>query len=364
MDPTPVQLSHVILALCREHRFALAGICRPDPSHWADQLRDWLAANKHGEMDYLADLADTRLNPASWLPGTRSIIVVADQYALRGDSNPPIPGHGRIARYAQGRDYHKIIKDRLHAISDALREQHPGHEFTAFVDTAPIPERELAARAGLGWIGKHTLLIHPRLGSSLLLGGILTTLDLEPPTDQIPEPDRCGTCTRCIDACPTQAITPYSVNASRCISYLTIERRSPVEREWWPKITDWVYGCDICQDVCPHNSVRPDSAEVGHVLAPYLPQRRTFDLADMLHWQEPDRRRAFAKTAMWRATLVMMKRNALVAAANAIREGHADHLRAHIEHVAWNPNEPGDVRDFAREVLSSLPRHRCDFETR
>jgi epoxyqueuosine reductase len=352
----PSQLSRTVLEMCREHGFAAAGVCSAAPSTRGESLRAWLAAGQHGDMDYLADEVETRIDFASWLAGTRSVIVVADQYSVRGDVQGPHAGTGRMARYAQGRDYHKVIKDRLHAISDALRERHPGSKFAAFVDTAPIPERELAARAGLGWIGKHTLLIHPRLGSYLLLGGILTTLDLAPAGNPPPEPDHCGSCTRCIDACPTRAITPYAVDARRCISYLTIERRSPVEPEWWTTMGDWVYGCDVCQEVCPHNSVRPAWVDVGVVREAYRPQRRGFDLVEMLRWDEGDRRRAFARTAMWRATLSMMKRNALVAAANAVRNGGTPALRASIEDVAWNAREPEEVRAFAREILHSLPR--------
>ncbi len=307
-------------------------------------------------MEYLADEVETRINFASWLPGARSVIVVADQYAVRGEKRTPRSGTGRVARYAQGRDYHKVMKDRLHAISDALRDHHRGSAFLAFVDTAPIPERELAARAGLGWIGKHTLLIHPRLGSYLLLGGILTTLELSPVDGQTPEPDHCGTCTRCIDACPTGAITPYAVDARRCISYLTIERRSPVEPAWWAKMGDWVYGCDVCQEVCPHNSARPASADVGVVRDAYRPEREGFDLREMLRWDEADRRRAFARTAMWRATLSMMKRNALAAAANAVRGGQGAGLRTRIEDVAWNAREPVEVREMARALLADLAR--------
>ena len=155
--------------------------------------------------------------PRALLEGAGAAIVVADLYAARGqNADAPLdPGRGRIARYARGRDYHVTIKRRLHRLCDELRADHAGAEFRAFTDTAPVPERELAGRAGLGWIGKHTLLIDPRLGSYLLLGGVLTTLEIEPPATQTPVADHCGTCTRCVDACPTDAITPYTVDASR-----------------------------------------------------------------------------------------------------------------------------------------------------
>jgi epoxyqueuosine reductase len=244
--------------------------------------------------------------------------VVADLVRAR-DQPPaePEPGTGRVARYAQGRDYHTVIKKRLHKLCDELRERHPDDQFRAFVDTAPVMERDLALRAGLGWIGKHTLLINPRVGSHLLLGGVLTTLPFERPA---PEPDHCGACTRCIDACPTSAITPYSVDARRCISYLTIEHRSEIDPDLANKTDDWIFGCDICQDVCPHNSPRPKGVDVGEPNPAYEPQRERFDLLEVLGWTEDDRRRAVQGSSMKRAKLEMFKRNARAARCNESSE--------------------------------------------
>ncbi|MCA9312475.1 MAG: tRNA epoxyqueuosine(34) reductase QueG, partial [Phycisphaerales bacterium] len=251
----PDQVGKRMLQLCRDERFALAGVCPARPSDHPEALRAWLAAGRHGSMSWLADHTDVRLDPRLLLEDARSVVMVADQYARRdgaSTTHEDLPaGHGRVARYARGDDYHVIMKRRLHRICDLLREEHPEHAFRAFVDTAPILEREHAARAGLGWIGKHTLLIHPRRGSYLFLGGIITTLSLEAPVHQRVEPDRCGTCTRCIDACPTEAIVPYSVDASKCIAYLTIERREDIEPRFHEAIDDMIFGCDICQEVCP-----------------------------------------------------------------------------------------------------------------
>src|SRR5262249_20142541 len=147
---------------------------------------------------------------------------------------------------------------------DSLRERFPAEQFRAFVDTAPVMEREHAARAGLGWIGKHTLIIHPRLGSYMLLGGVLTTMDIPAPAAQRRVTDHCGTCTRCIDACPTAAITPYSVDATRCISYLTIEHRGEIDPALHEGIGDWLFGCDVCQEVCPHNGGRDQTPGTKH----------------------------------------------------------------------------------------------------
>jgi epoxyqueuosine reductase len=322
MNAIPFQLGEQVIAMCRDLGFAEAGVCNAGPinKERADAYRRWIAEGKHGEMHYLAENLDKRLNPAELMPGggARSVIMVADQYHTRGQQSAPAPpGSGRIARYAHGDDYHDVMKKRLHALCDRLRAEHPGHEFRAFVDTAPVHERELAQRAGLGWIGKNTLLINPRKGSWLFLAGVLTTLELEPPPTQRGaasggEPDHCGTCTRCIDACPTGAITPYSVDARKCISYLTIERRSetPLPKELTTKIGEWIYGCDICQEVCPHNSPRPEHVKVGEMNPAYTPRRTSFDLLEVLGWTEEDRRRALKGSAMKRAKLEMWKRNA------------------------------------------------------
>lgn len=320
MSLTPSQLGQQMIEHCRGLGFAEAGIASADPidTARADAYRAWIAAGKHGEMHYLAENLEKRFNPCELMPGARSVVMVADQYQARGHTPAPTPsGHGRVARYAQGDDYHDAMKKRLHVLCDALRTEHPAHEFRAFVDTAPVHERELALRAGLGWIGKNTLLINPRKGSWLFLGGVLTTLELAPPPTQRGiasggEPDHCGTCTRCIDACPTNAITPYSVDARKCISYLTIERRtdSPLAPELAARIREWVYGCDVCQEVCPHNSPRTEGVDVGEMNPAYTPRRTSFDLLEVLGWTEEDRRRALKGSAMKRAKLEMWKRNA------------------------------------------------------
>ena len=295
--------------------FALAGIASVEPSAWSDELTDWLAQHKHGEMAWLDRNTDLRKNPEQLIDDARSVLMVADLYASRRDNTdePLQIGQGRIARYARGKDYHKSMKKRLMGLADQLRVDHPDAGFKVFVDTAPVLERELAHRAGLGWTGKHTLLIHPQAGSYMLLGGIVTTLKIAKPESQRVEPDHCGTCTRCIDACPTNAITPYSVDARRCISYLTIEHRTPIDTELEPKIGDWIYGCDICQEVCPHNSPRDDAAKANPV---YNSDRDRFDLLEVIGWNEEDRRVAFVGSAMKRAKLDMMQRNARIVAKN------------------------------------------------
>lgn len=315
-----------IVALAQDLGFVLAGVCEagPIPADRARAFEQWLAQGRHGEMGYLAQHTQVRIDPRLLLEGARSIIMVADQYASRND--PPDlskPGTGRVARYARGDDYHVVMKKRLHALCDALATRYTGIASRAFVDTAPVLEREHAERAGLGWIGKHTLLIHPRKGSYLFLGGIITTLDIALPKRQKHFEDHCGTCTRCIDACPTDAITPYKVDATRCISYLTIEHRGPIDAQFHKAIGDWVYGCDICQEVCPHNSPRSGKIGVMQANPAYAPREALdaskghgLDLLAMLSWTEDERRELTKRSAMKRAKLDMLRRNAAICLGN------------------------------------------------
>jgi len=354
----PQEAAAEVLRRCSELGFALSGIAPVRPSEWQEHLRRWLAAGRHGEMAYLAEELAIRAEPARVFDGARSFIVVADQYARRGDdeSVPPMSS-GRIARYARGKNYHDVVKRRLHALADGLREVFPGSDFRSCVDTVPILERELAVLAGLGWVGKNTMVIHPRLGSYFVLGVVATNLELQPASTTMP--DHCGTCTRCIDACPTDAITPYSVDGSKCVSYLTIERRGQIPRELHKGIGSWLFGCDVCQEVCPHNSARGDDTEVGRVFDAYRPVRSTFDLLSVLNWQEDDRRSAFAGSAMKRVTLAMIRRNALIAAGNAVRGMSGEDtarsaLIARLRDIASDDGESELVRLTALEVTRGL----------
>ncbi len=406
--PTPRELTAEILDRCRTLGFAAAGVCAVEPSRYAAEVRAWLSDGKHGSMDFMEEFVDQRLDPARVLEGGRWMIMVADLYTPRDRSeDAPLPErHARLARYARGRDYHEVIKRRLHRLSDELRGTYAGSEFRSFTDTAPVTEREHAARAGLGWIAKNTMLIHPRLGSYFVIGGVLTTMELEQPQDQRVSADHCGTCTRCIDACPTRAITPYKVDGSRCISYLTIEHRGEIEPGFFGPMGKWLYGCDICQEVCPHNSTRsPEIQGIGDDPAPpvrkeggwgtegvgkgeaggtpapldrvdglrqdragvgtkakrhpdYTPRWDSLDVLNVLNWDEEGRRAAFTTSAMKRATLEMMKRNALIVAANVLRENPdtpaARALESRVRQASEDPSEPELVRRTAREVLRSL----------
>ncbi len=356
MNKSPQQLGETVVARCRELGFAAAGICKPGPIDHAQELLAWLAAGKNGSMAWFAENIRHRLDPSGLLNGCMSMIVVADLYARRGDDPQTLPPDaGRIARYAQGRDYHRTIKQRLKKLTRGLDREWPGHRFRPMVDVMPIHEREVAARAGIGWVGKHTLIIHPRLGSWFMLGCVLTTMDLAPPTPS-PEPDHCGTCTRCIDACPTGAITPYSVDASRCISYLTIERREAVPPEFHAAMGDWLYGCDICQGVCPHNS--PSSRETESQVHPsYTAAHGALDLLQVLGWSEQEFEARFLGTAVRRVTLAMLKRNAIIVAGNLLAkmpESQAGPLAARLREIAGNADEAPLVRVTAIDVSRRL----------
>ncbi len=353
-QPDAEELGRRVAAMCIDAGFDRAGIATLEPLDTAGHLQSWLGAGKHGEMDWLADTAQKRLHPGSLLEGATAAVMVADHYHRPGDADdcggPPM--HGRVARYARTDDYHRRLKKRLMAVCDALKAEFPGSRSRVFADTAPVAERELARRAGLGWTGKHTLAIDPENGSWFVLGGFLTTLDVRAPATQPVVTDHCGTCTRCIDACPTGAISPYSVDASRCVSYLTIEHGSEISPELAGGIGDWFAGCDVCQEVCPHNRPRES-------LAPRSPAgaREGFDLLDVLGWDEATRRARFAGSALKRISLAQAHRNAAINVANLLRSGQLDAarkraLRAAIERLAWNAQASELARSTARQALA------------
>jgi epoxyqueuosine reductase len=253
--------SDVVRRLAQECGFELAGVARAEPV--ADDFgryETWVAEGMAGEMRYLTDRrAEVRRDPRNLLAGARSVICVGKLY---NRAVPPVPeGHAVISRYAWGRDYHYVLRDALEQLARKLAAIEP-HDWKICVDTAPLLERSYARQAGLGWIGRNTCLINEPLGSWFFLGELITTLDLEPGS---PPPDRCGTCTRCIEACPTQAIVPkgeeWTLDARRCISYLNIELRGPIPEEFHAAFGPRVFGCDICQEVCPWNSRAPETSD-------------------------------------------------------------------------------------------------------
>ncbi len=320
---SPEDISDRIRRLGRGVGFDLVGIAPVRPSQRAAYYRDWLARGHHGQMAYLARNQGLRTDPAGLLPNAQSIVCVALSYQRQtptrtadsaSDSTTAVHGPtGRVARYAQGADYHRLLREMLERLESEMRREIPTpFEARPFVDTGPLLEREIAAAAGIGWIGKNTLLLHRKLGSYLLLGELMTTLAAA--THEI-ETDHCGTCTRCLDACPTQAFpAPYQMDASRCISYLTIEQRGEWSAAAGRAIGDWVYGCDICQEVCPHNAHAPAGTH-AELCAARLPAR--LPLIPLTQLRAGDYRRMTRDSATSRATQAMWKRNAAQALRNA-----------------------------------------------
>ncbi len=245
----PVSLSEAVKARAHELGFLACGITHPGPTAHADRLDAWLAKGYAGTMRYLHRQAARRKDPRGIVPEARAVVVVLDNY-YTGDGTDETAAP-RIARYARGRDYHRATGQRLDQLAEFLRASGARLSRT-FVDAGPVPERELAQRAGLGWIGKNTMLIRPDAGSFFFIGSVFTDLPLE--VDESFELDRCGSCTRCLDACPTDAfVEPRLLDATRCISYLTIEQKGPIPDELAERFAGYAFGCDICNDVCPWN---------------------------------------------------------------------------------------------------------------
>jgi epoxyqueuosine reductase len=253
-----------IIDRARALGFDLCGISRAERHPRLSRINEWIAQGRAGTMTWLVDSVDERLDPRQVLPTARSVISVAVVYNTANAVGTAVAEDTvTIARYARGVDYHDVLRSRLRALLRWMAEEHgpgpPGLEALSCVDTEPIQERVFAEAAGLGWIGKNTCVINPQLGSWLFLGEILTNVELEP---DVPSVDQCGSCTRCIEACPTGAIVePYVVDATRCLSYLTIEVRGEVDESLRPAIHNEVYGCDICQDVCPWNRRAAESTD-------------------------------------------------------------------------------------------------------
>jgi epoxyqueuosine reductase len=291
--------------------FDLVGITRTGPAETADAFAQWLAAGRSGSMHYLEKYADVRRDSRRPFEGAVSAIVVGLDYGGASPSGP-------VARYARGDDYHDVMWRRLDALQ-AWIEQHVGYAISArgYVDTGPLLERDLARRAGLGWFGKNTNLINPGLGSFFFIGALLVNIELNP--DAPFEVDRCGSCTRCLDACPTNAfVGPRELDATRCISYLTIELRDEIPVSLREAMGDLIYGCDICQEVCPWNvKFARDAKEDAFRPRQAVDAKDARELARDLLAMSPDEYiAAFKGSPMKRAKLRGLKRNAAVALGN------------------------------------------------
>ena len=324
--------------------FSQTGIAAIDLSEDETRLVNWLAAGRHGEMGYMARHGQKRSRPADLVPGTLRVISVRMDYWPGSAARPATevladPATGYVARYALGRDYHRLMRRRLQRLADRIGEHAGPFGYRAFVDSAPVLERALARDAGLGWIGKHTNLIDPRAGSWFFLGELYTDLPL--PIDRAPA-DHCGRCRACIDACPTGAIVaPWELDARRCIAYLTIEHPGSIPVELRPAVGNRIFGCDDCQLVCPWNRFAATTAEPG-----FAPRHRLdrSPLVELFAWDETDFERYTEGSAIRRLGHERWLRNVAIALGNApttpevtsallARSGHPSALVR--EHVAW-----------------------------
>ena len=339
--------------------FSLCGIAPAGAFPELRFLREWLDRGYAGEMRYMARTADRRADVRNVLPGARSVVALATNYNVDRPYSveQADPGRARISRYAWGADYHAVVGERTAALLDWMHHASPEpFEARPYVDTGPVQERVYAQRAGLGWIGKNSCLINAELGSWLFLSEIICTLPLD--TDP-PALDQCGACTLCLEACPTGAIVePRAVDATRCLSYLTIELRGAMEEELRPEVGSHVYGCDICQDVCPWNAPAAVSDDPAWQPHPALDQPRLTDL-----WRRPDAelRPIVKRSAMSHAGVRSLRRNTAVALgnsgsaaaaealaeppagsrANPLVEAHAAWARERLRHLGAAPQTPG-----------------------
>ena len=334
-------LTAAVKDLAGQCGFGLVGIAPAGRSPAADALDDWLGRGWHGQMAYMATNIEKRQCPQQLVAGAESVICLAVSYAP-GPEQPA--GAVNVGRYARGRDYHKVLKSRCHKLMDRIREIAPGFVGRAFVDTAPVQERALARRAGLGVIGLNGCLITAEFGSYVLLCEIVCNLRLSVET---PIEGDCGRCGACLEACPTAALAEGAlVDARKCISYLTIEHRGAIDASLWPKMGDSIFGCDRCQAVCGHNrDLPPGDPELrgrGQLLG-------GAGLEDILNWRTDDWDRATRGSAMRRAPYETFLRNAIIAAGNGGGGPDADSyaLREAIEALARRHEEFGPMCRWA-----------------
>ncbi len=308
------QRAFLVKSKALELGFASCGITDLSPTPHAVQLTDWLDRGLAGTMGYMHRQAAKRVEPKNIVPGaTRAILLTRHYY----DPDPPTAKpththtHGKIAKYARGRDYHDALRGPLERLAeDVIRLSDDDTVARAFVDAGPVPERELAQRAGLGWIGKNTMLIDPSRGSFFFIAAILTNADLA--VDPAFETDRCGTCRRCLDACPTDAfLDEWVLDSRRCISYLTIEYRGEIDESLRDRMDGWIFGCDVCQDVCPWN--QKFARRAADPVLEHDPALAAVDLSEIIQLSDSDFDKRFGWTALNRPGAKGMRRNAEIA---------------------------------------------------
>lgn len=298
------QQKELIKQEARRLGFSYVGVAKAERlDEEAKRLENWLNQEHHGKMGYMANHFDKRVDPRQLVPGAKTVISLLFNYhnpKKQTDKDAP-----KISQYAYGKDYHFVIKDRLKSLFSFIQEQIGQIEGRVFTDSAPVMERDWAKKAGNGWVGKHTLLIHPKAGSYFFLAELISDLDLPP--DQAMK-DYCGTCTRCIDACPTQAIAPngYWMDGSKCISYLTIELKEAIPNAFKDKMDNWMFGCDVCQQVCPWNRFAKPHQETDFMPHPDLLE---MNKADWIELTEETFRKVFKKSAVKRTKYSGLMRN-------------------------------------------------------
>lgn len=361
------QLTADLKSLAAELGFRLFGVSPAVSIDGALPRFDaWLEAGYVGEMHYLSERREAYDHPRHVLEGVRSVLMLAMPYSAEPHGQLK-PGQGRVSRYAWGTtDYHHLIRDRLHTLADHLRDWVPEAITRGVVDTAPLLEREFAQLAGLGWIGKNTLLLNKEIGSYFFLAALLTDLELQ--YDPPHQTDHCGTCTACLDACPTEAfVKPYVLDARRCISYLTIELQDHIPHELRAGMGEWVFGCDVCQDVCPWNREAPSTRERD-----FLPTKelKPLDLAALFDLDEAGFRQLFRQTPLWRSHRRGLLRNTAIVLGNQGEESAIPILCRGLQDVeplvraacAWALGQIGG--ENAQAQLASLGRQESDSHVR
>lgn len=278
------EASRIVKALALEQGFDSCGISKAGfLEEEATGLEKWLEKGYHGDMSWMENHFDARLDPRKLVPGAKSVISVTLNYFPETEQDPNTP---KISKYAYGRDYHKVVRGKLKRMLNGIQSQIGQVEGRGFVDSAPVMDRAWARRSGLGWIGKHSLLLTKNSGSFFFIGALILDLELEADGATT---DHCGTCTACLDACPTEAIVaPTVVDSNKCISYLTIEYKKELPQEYQSKMEDWIYGCDICQDVCPWNKFAKPHNEPDLNIRPAVHSNDWEDWEEVTHelWEE------------------------------------------------------------------------------
>lgn len=336
LPPPPEALKKNLRKLAEQLGFAECRVAAANPAPHGDRFRQWVADACYGDMAWLAKGVERRIDPGAVLPGARSVIVLAMNYFQGERPEGKAKRPGCFARYAWGDDYHDLIEDKLRDLGAYLEDV--GARQRVYVDTGPVLERDFATESGIGWNGKSTVQIHRGLGTWFFLAVILTDLELPPDARQAPH---CGSCVRCMEACPTGAITAsHRLDARRCLSYLTIEHRGPIPLEWREAMGDRVFGCDDCLAVCPWNRFATASAEASFQARSFV---NDWELRDFLGLDEEGFRELFRKSPIKRTKRPGFLRNVCVALGNvgtaedlpALRRAAADEEALIVEHAAW-----------------------------